>query len=139
MTRAEAWSLHAGTFLVGLSGLVYGWMRYFARPADEFAVVNHPLQPLLRDVHVLAAPAFLFACGLIWNEHVWRRVRSGHRVRRASGLVLAAALLPMAASGYFLQVAEGDVARKTWIGVHVASSLLWLAVYVLHQFSRRTE
>ena len=34
---------------------------------------------------------------------------------------------------------EGDVARKTWIGVHVASSLLWLAVYVLHQFSRRTE
>lgn len=138
MTRGEAWSLHAGNVLVGLSGLVYGWMRYFARPADEFAVVNHPLQPLVRDVHVLAAPAFLFVCGLVWNEHVWRRVRSGHPVRRKSGLALVGALFPMAASGYFLQVSESDVARKTWIVVHVASSLSWLAVYALHQFSRRT-
>jgi hypothetical protein len=137
MTRAEAWSLHAGTLLVGVSGLVYGWMRYFARPADEFAVVNHPLQPAVQETHVLAAPLLVFAVGLVWTEHVWRRLAAGHRERRKSGLVLAAALLPMVASGYLLQIAEGELARRAWISVHVASSVLWLATYALHQFQPR--
>ena len=30
-------------------------MAYFATPTDEFAVVNHPWQPAVRDLHILAA------------------------------------------------------------------------------------
>jgi hypothetical protein len=31
-------------------------MRCLAEPADEWAVVNHPWQPHLQHLHVLAAP-----------------------------------------------------------------------------------
>ena len=56
MTRLEAWFLHVATILVGGGGLVYAWMRYFVRPDDPFAVVNHPWQPDVQHLHVLAAP-----------------------------------------------------------------------------------
>ena len=49
MTRLEAWFLHVATILVGGGGLVYAWMRYFVRPDDPFAVVNHPWQPAVHS------------------------------------------------------------------------------------------
>ena len=63
MTRAEAWLQHLANVLVGGTGLVYGWMRYFAEPADEFSVVNHPWQPDLHSLHVITAPLLVFASG----------------------------------------------------------------------------
>ncbi|HXO18770.1 MAG TPA: hypothetical protein VOA87_02470, partial [Thermoanaerobaculia bacterium] len=77
MTRLEAWTVHAATILVGSTGLVYAWMRYLLAPADPFAVVNHPLQPLVQHLHVLAAPLLVFAVGLIWRRHVWAGWRLG--------------------------------------------------------------
>ena len=38
MTRGEAWFTHASSVLVGGTGLVFGWMLYFAEPTDEFAI-----------------------------------------------------------------------------------------------------
>lgn len=137
MTRGEAWLSHVATVLVGGTGLVYGWMRYLAEPQDPFAVVNHPLQPQLQHLHVLAAPLLVFGAGLVWREHVWRRVRSGFPTRRRTGLLLFAMLLPMVASGYLLQVAEDPAWARAWIIVHVASSCLWIAGYAVHQLVPR--
>jgi thiosulfate reductase cytochrome b subunit len=39
----------------------------------------------------------------------------------------------MAASGYLLQVAVDPGWRQTWTWVHVASSLLWVMAFVVHQ------
>ena len=138
MTRGEAWFAHASNLLVGGTGLVYGWMRYFAEPADEFSVVNHAWEPDLRYQHILFAPLVVFSVGLIWRTHVWKRVRSGFRVRRKLGLVLTAIVFPMIASGYLVQVTVGEGWRDAWIVVHVASSCLWILTYLVHQMLPRT-
>ena len=137
MTPREARFSHVATLVVGVTGLVYGWMRYFAEPEDPFAVVNHPAQPFFLHAHIVAAPLVVFAVGLIWRDHVWKRIRSGFRLRRKSGLSLAAVVFPMIASGYLLQVAETERWRNIWIGLHVATSIVWVLVYVWHQSSRR--
>lgn len=137
MTRSQARSLHAATLLVGLTGLVYAYMRYIAEPADPFALSNHPYEPLLRDLHILCAPLLVFACGWIWQEHVWKRVAAKFAQRRRSGLALFALAAPMVLSGYFLQVSAEPAWRNFWIVLHVATSGLWLLAYLVHQFSPR--
>ncbi len=139
MTRGEAWFSHAATALVGGTGVIYGWMRYFAEPKDEFALVNHPLQPAFQSLHILLAPALVFACALFWRDHVWKRVRSGHVVRRRSGLVLFALLFPMIASGYLIQTSTGELARKLAIGFHLGTSCLWIVGYAGHQLLSRRD
>lgn len=137
MTRTEAWLNHVANVLVGGTGIVYAWARYLAEPPDEFSLV-HPWQPHAQHLHVLTAPLLVFACGLIWSRHVWARVRSGFKPRRPTGLVLAASLVPMIASGYLLQVAVDETWRTVWIWVHVAVSVLWGVSYAVHQLSSRT-
>ncbi len=137
MTRAETWFSHAATAVVGVTGVVYGWMRYFAEPADEFAVVNHPWQDDWQALHILFAPLVVFACGLIWRNHVWTRIRSGFAVRRRGGIGLASLFLPMAASGYVLQVSSNAALTRVAVIVHVATSCAWMVVYVGHQLSAR--
>ncbi len=137
MTRGQAWSVHLTALAVGGTGLVYGWMRYFAVSEDEFALVNHPLQPRFQHLHLLFAPLFVFACAAIWNEHVWRRVRNGHVPRRPTGLALFALFFPMVLSGAWVQVAEGELARALASWTHALTGTLWCAGYLVHLLSRR--
>lgn len=139
MTRAEAWFSHLATAAVGGTGLVYGWMRYFAEPTDEFALVGHPWQPALQACHVVFAPLLVFACGLLWRTHVWGRFRSGQVERRKGGLTLMALFFPMVASGYLLQVSAEEPWRTLWIWTHGTTSVLWIVVYVAHQLTPRRE
>lgn len=133
MKAGESFFVHASTALVGGTGLVYAWMAYAVRPADEFAVANHPLQPQVQHLHILLAPLLVFAVGLIWQCHVWSHWRSGVRQRRRSGLSLALTTVPMIASGYLIQTAVEPAWREIWIGVHLVSSGLWLLGYLVHQ------
>jgi hypothetical protein len=138
MTRLEAWLVHVANLLVGGTGLVYAWFRYFAAPVDEFSAV-HPGQGAAQHAHVLAAPLLVFAIGLIWRSHVWSGVRFGCPARRRSGLALVALAAPMIASGYLLQVAVEPAWRKTWIAVHVTASAIWLFGTVAHQLAPRAR
>ncbi len=134
MTRFEANLVQLANLLVGGSGLVYAWMRYCSVSSDPFAVVNHPAQPAMMHLHVLSAPLLVFACGLIWRAHVWVRVRSGFSERRKTGLSLAVGLAPMIVSGYALQVSVSETWRDVWIAVHLCTSALWTAAFVLHRW-----
>lgn len=135
MSRLAAWSVHCAALLVGATGLVYGWMRYFLEPADELALVHHPLEPDLQHLHVLFAPLLVFVCGAIWRDHAWKRVRTGHRPRRSTGLVLVALFFPMVLSGAWVQIAEGELARELAIWLHAGSGTVWCAAYGVHLFS----
>jgi hypothetical protein len=137
MNRLAARFLHLATFLVGGSGLVYGWMRYLLEPEDDLALVNHPLEPLLQRLHLLSAPLLVFACAAIWNDHVWKRVRTGHRPRRPTGLVLFALFFPMVLSGAWVQVAEGGLARDLALWTHAGSGAAWCTAYAVHLVSRK--
>ena len=139
MTRAEAWFLQATNGLVAGTGLVYGWMLYLSEPVDEFAVVNHPWQPDVQALHVVLAPALVFACALVWRAHVWARVRSGYPTRRRSGLTLFGLFVPMVASGYLLQVSADEAWRRVWIVLHVATSVIWIGAWIVHQFTPRAR
>jgi hypothetical protein len=132
VSRTQVIFLHLANLAVAGTGLVYAWMRYLVEPADEWAVVNHPWQPHVQHLHVLAAPLLVFAIGLIWSSHVIIGLRNG-RGNRAPGIGLTVLFLPTAASGYLLQVATDPGWRQTWIWVHVVSSLLWVTVFVVHQ------
>ena len=132
MSRAQSLFLHLANLAVCGTGLVYAWMRYLVEPADEWAVVNHPWQPHMQHLHVLAAPLLIFALGLIWSTHVLGKLNNG-RTNRVAGIGLTALFLPMAASGYLLQVAVDPGWRRTWVWVHVVSSLLWVVAFVVHQ------
>lgn len=132
MSRAQVLLLHLNNLAVCGTGLVYAWMRYLVEPADEWAVVNHPWQPHLQHLHVLLAPLLVFAVGLIWSAHVLGKLKNG-RTNRTAGIGLMALFLPMAASGYLIQVAVDPGLRRTWVWVHIASSLLWIAAFVVHQ------
>jgi hypothetical protein len=133
MRRADAWTSYAATLLVGGTGLVYAWMRYLMHPADPFAVVNHPLQPLVQHLHILTAPLLVFAAGLMWQQHAWPYWRRGVERHRRSGGALLFTLVPMVVSGYLIQTAVDGGWRRIWGIVHLAASALWLLGFLAHQ------
>jgi len=108
-------------------------MVYLVHPADPDALVNHPWQPQVQHLHILAAPLLVFASGLIWRRHVWTGWRRGGPERQRSGVSLALTLIPMVVSGYLIQTAVEDRWRQAWVLVHLAASGLWLAGYLVHQ------
>jgi hypothetical protein len=137
MTRAEAWFTHAAALLVGGTGVVYAWMRYFAEPVDELALVSHPLEPAFQSAHILVAPLLVFAAGLLWREHILGRLRAGNGARRPSGVALLALLVPMVVSGYLVQTASADLGREVALWVHGLSGALWVLGYGLHLLAPR--
>lgn len=138
MTRAQLIVLQGANLAVSGTGLIYAWMRYLVQPTDEWAVVNHPWQPLVQHLHVLAAPTLVFAVGLIWYGHIAKKFRNG-RHNRIAGIALTALFLPMTASGYLVQVAVDEQWRQRWIWVHVAASVLWIGTFIAHQIRSWTK
>jgi hypothetical protein len=131
VTRGETLVVHLANALVVGTGLVYGAMRYLMTPPDEWAVVNHPWQPHLQHLHIVAAPLLVFAVGLIWGQHVAERLANGSR-GRISGAALLASFAAMVGSGALIQVAVDPGWRSVWVALHVASSLLWIAALAAH-------
>ena len=119
--------------LVGATGLVYAAMAYLMEPIDEFAVINHPLQPQTQHAHIWFAPLLVFSIGLIWRAHVWKHFRNRASPRRRSGLALLLGVAPMIVSGYLIQTSAGGFWRQTWVAIHLVTSFLFLASYLVHQ------
>ena len=123
---------HLANALAGGTGLAYAYTRYLARPADEFAVVNHPWQPHLLHLHVLLAPLLVLVIGHLLVAHGLYHVRRGTREGRVSGLIIGVSALPMVFSGYAIQVSVNPAWRLVWIGAHLAFSAAWLLAYLGH-------
>jgi len=137
VNRNLARFVHLANALVGVTGLVYAWMRYAMEPSDPYSVVAHPLQPLVQHLHLWTAPLLVFAIGLIWQQHVWKHWRQGVKGGRRSGLTLMLAAAPMIASGYFIQTAVAPAWRDIWIAVHLAASALWVVFSIGHALASK--
>lgn len=135
MTRLEKNLFIVSNLAVGVTGLVYGWMRYFVRSDDPFAVVNHPAQPLWHHLHIWTAPLLVFAFGHFFHQHALQFWKAGIRPGRRSGLTMLALAVPMIASGYLLQTAVDETWKTAWIVVHIAASLAWIAGSLAHLFT----
>lgn len=127
----ERYTFSALSALLAVTGFAYFAMKYLMVTDDPFAVVNHPLQPLMLHLHVLGAPVFLVVFGIIWNSHIARKI--GKPIpNRWSGLVSLATLIIMTVSGYLLQVVTGDTAQRVSLIAHLSSGVVFAGAYVFH-------
>ncbi|HJV22027.1 MAG TPA: hypothetical protein VJ570_04990 [Holophagaceae bacterium] len=132
MSKFERLALHLGAWLTGISGLGYGWLRYFKVVQGEFGPEPHPLQGVLQHAHVLAAPLLLFALGMMVRGHFAVKLRVPSREGRRTGWGLALLILPMVAAGYGVQVVTDPRWRTGLAWVHGIASCLFLVAYLGH-------
>ena len=132
MSALERVALHLGAWLTGLTGLGYGWLRYFRQVQGEFGPEPHPLQGLLQHAHVLAAPLLLFALGMMVRGHFAVKLRVPSREGRRTGWGLALLIGPMVLAGYGVQVATDPTWRIALAWIHGVASLLFLGAYAAH-------
>jgi hypothetical protein len=133
MSRYERWLMDVANLMVGGTGIVYAVMKYLMESTDEWAVVNHPWQPHVQHLHVVAAPLLVFTCGLLWSNHVVPKLQAKGSRGRLTGLTLVAQLIPMVVSGYLIQVSVSEGWRTVWIWVHLVTSIVWLLTAITHR------
>jgi len=133
MTRWETRLFHLSTVIVSVSGLVYLWMKYFMVNDDPFSVVSHPWQPAMLSLHVIAAPFLVFVIGLVVQSHIRRKLASGGRSNRGSGVASMLTLPVMIASGYLLQVVADPLVVRICLVLHIGSSVVFMVTYAVHQ------
>jgi hypothetical protein len=136
MSRWQLIYLQLCLVLTAGTGIVFAWMKYGMRSSDPFAVVNHPMQPLLLSLHVLIAPFLIFAFGWIFTEHIWAKFRNRFAPRRPTGVWSMAAIAPMVLSGYLLQVATADATRRAMAVAHWVASALFVVFYAGHLLTK---
>lgn len=132
MSRWERWSFNALNVVVAATGVGYFWMKYLLRTDDPFAVVNHPWQPHMLALHVVAAPLLMMAFGIVFRSHVLGKLVSNGRRARTTGWTSCLGFAAMAASGYLLQVASEPEWLRALTIAHVGSGLLFGVGYVAH-------
>lgn len=134
-----------GSALSGVTGVVYWWMVNMLEPVSEFAVINHPLQPLVLKAHIVTAPLMVFALGLIATDHVWKQYRMGLQTGRRSGASAMWLSAPMVLSGYLVQAVTAPAWLTAIAWLHLGTGLLFLVglgvhqVVVPHRRSRRAR
>lgn len=132
MTRAQLICLHLSLALTTITGIVFAVMKYFMTSADEFSVVNHPLQPHMLAAHVVIAPLALFVLGWTFSSHMLPKYRFGNGENRKSGIATMILIAPMVLSAYLLQIATNESLRQSMAIAHWVSSGVFVVGYVAH-------
>jgi hypothetical protein len=128
----ERWTFGLLSLLVAVSGFAYFAMERLMVSDDPFAVVNHPWQPAMLTLHVLASPPLILMFGIVLNSHILRKLRVPRPANRRSGLTSLATFAVMVGSGYLLQVVTSETALRGLVAVHVASGAVFSFAYVAH-------
>ena len=137
MTRFEKWTVWGATIVMALTGFAVAYIEHFVTPVDEWAVVNHPLQPWLLKAHILAGPVLVFGIGLMAARHILPHLRNGVRHARASGSTAAYVIIPMVATGYLLQAITHARTLDILGWVHLAAGAVFTAASVAHALRAR--
>lgn len=132
MKRWERWTFNLLSLVVAVSGFLYLWMKYVLRSEDPFAVVNHPWQASILNLHVLASPGLILVFGIVLNSHIMKKLRAGRSPNRKSGLLSLGTFATMVASGYMLQVSSSEFWLRTHVALHVTSGVLFSIAYGAH-------
>jgi hypothetical protein len=130
--RWERWTFHAAAGAVAVTGFAYLWMKYFVQNPDPFAVVNHPWESAMLQLHVLASPLFILIFGIVFNSHVVKKLGIARLPNRKTGLWSLGLFAAMLASGYLLQVMTSAAVLRAMVVLHVGSGALFSATYVAH-------
>jgi hypothetical protein len=127
----EKYTFTALSAILTITGVAFFWMKWMMHTDDPFAVVNHPLQPLMLHLHILFAPAFLVMFGIILNSHIGRKI--GKKVpNRRSGMLSLITLAIMTVSGYLLQTLTAPTLHQIALVAHLASGAIFAVTYTVH-------
>jgi hypothetical protein len=107
-------------------------MKYMLVNTDPFAVVNHPWQPAMLAVHLVASPPLLLMFGVLLNSHILRKVRATGLPNRKTGLLSLGTFFAMVASGYLLQVVTAEPLTQALVTIHVATGSVFSVTYAAH-------
>jgi len=133
LTHFERWSVWFSAIATGLTGLGFFWAKYLVESSEPWALVNHPLEPWFLKIHIVVAPVFVFAVGLITTRHILMHIRARIRKGRSSGLAMVWLMIPMVGSGYLIQV----VSEQGWVTslaiVHIVTGTVFLLAIVAHR------
>ncbi len=132
MSRLQLFWLHLTVAVTAITGGVFAVMKYFMKSADEFSVVNHPMQPQALAAHVVVAPLLLFVFGWTFSNHMLPKLRFGDGSKLRSGGASMMLIIPMTLSAYFLQISTGDALRRAMEIAHWISSGLFVLGYLVH-------
>ena len=132
MKAVERWSFNALHVVVACTGLLYLHMKYFMTTDDPFALVNHPWQGATLAAHILAAPAFVVAFGMILRSHTLPKIRHRRRTNRLTGWISLVTFGLMTLSGYLIQTSTTATLITIWSWTHIVSGCLFVAGYSTH-------
>jgi hypothetical protein len=132
MKRWEAWWNHAAMAAVSLTGLGYGLLKYFVTAPDADSRIGNPWQPFWMKAHVLVAPFAVFGVGLLLRRHILARIRSGEVNGRRTGTTMLWIFLPLALTGYLVQVLVAERAVRAAGYTHAVLGVAFLLGYAIH-------
>lgn len=132
MKRWERWSFNLVSLAVAVTGFAYFWMKYLLSREDPFAVVNHPWQAAMLNLHLIVSPPFILIFGIVLNSHVMKKLRAPRIPNRKSGFVSLGTFAAMVLSGYLLQVSSDEAWLQALVVLHVASGAVFSFAYVTH-------
>ena len=132
MTWWERWAFNALHAVVAVTGFVYLYMKLVLVTDDPFAIINHPWQPAMLSIHVVAAPALIAVFGMLFRSHSLRKLRSGNPANRRSGWTSIIGFSVMAMSGYLIQVGTSPAFITFSIWLHIAAGTLFVLSYGIH-------
>ena len=133
--RMKWWEQSAFNVLHGVvaaTGVAYLYMKYVMATTDPFAVINHPWQPAMLSVHIVAAPVFIAFFGMLFRSHTLQKLVSPNVGNRRSGWTSVISFLTMALTGYFLQVASTPSWVSVLVWAHVSTSGVFVMGYGVH-------
>ena len=132
MKRWERWTFNLCALTVAVTGFVYLWMKYGMRTDDPFAVINHPWQTWIFDLHLVASPPFVLMFGIVFNSHVMKKLRAPRLPNRRSGYISLGTFAAMVVSGYLLQVSWSEPWLQALVVLHVGAGVLFTVAYAAH-------
>ncbi len=136
MTWWERRGFNASCVVVGATGFAYWYMKYVLVTDDPFAIINHPWQPAMLSIHLVAATPFVAFFGMLFRSHSFGKIRSAQPANRRSGWTSLLGFAAMALSGYFIQVTSSPALITAWIWIHVATGTLFVIGYGVHLVNR---
>lgn len=132
MTWWERRGFNTFHVIVAATGFIYLYMKYAMTTDDPFAVINHPWQPTMLSLHVVAAPFFVAFFGMLFRSHSFGKLRSRSPANRRTGWTSLLSFSAMALSGYLIQVVSTPALIRFFIWTHVVTGTVFVVGYCVH-------
>ena len=130
--KFERWGFNAAYAAMALSGAGYFIMKYLMATDDPFAVVNHPWEPTMLAIHVVAGPVAIALFSLAFRSHGLPKLWQATAVNRKSGLTAGAVFIVLIGSGYLNQVATNPIVLEGSIWMHIGAGGVFVVAYAIH-------